>query len=79
MINIPINGFVSATRLLEDETVINAVREAESALDCNGRVVLRPSGTEPVIRVMVEGVDSEQVEMLAGQLTMAVECSSAKY
>ena len=77
--NIPINGFVSATRLLDDEAVVSAVREAESVLDCNGRVVLRPSGTEPVIRVMVEGIDAEQVEMLVQQLTRAVESSSAKY
>ncbi len=79
MVNVPINGFVSATRLLGDETVINAVQEAESALNCNGRVVLRPSGTEPVIRVMVEGVDAAQVEVLTEQLTIAVESSSAKY
>jgi len=79
MINVPINGSVSAAILLDDETVINAVREVESVLDCNGRVVLRPSGTEPVIRVMVEGVDAAQVEILAEQLTMAVESSSAKY
>ena len=51
----------------------------ESTLDCNGRVVLRPSGTEPVIRVMVEGIDAVQVETLVEQLTMAVVSSSAKY
>jgi len=79
MINVPINGSVPAAILLDDETVINAVREVESALDCNGRVVLRPSGTEPLIRVMVEGVDAVQVEMLVEQLTMAVVSSSAKY
>jgi phosphoglucosamine mutase len=79
MINVPINGSVSAAIVLGDETVINAVREVESVLDCNGRVVLRPSGTEPVIRVMVEGVDAEQVETLVEQLTMAVVSSSAKH
>ena len=79
MINVPINGSVSAAILLDDETVINAVRDVESALDCNGRVVLRPSGTEPVIRVMVEGIDAVQVETLVKQLTMAVVSSSAKY
>ncbi|HIM69888.1 MAG TPA: phosphoglucosamine mutase, partial [Gammaproteobacteria bacterium] len=79
MINVPINGSVSAAILLDDETVINAVREVESVLDCNGRVVLRPSGTEPVIRVMVEGVDAVQVETLVEQLTMAVESASANH
>ena len=79
MINVPINGSVSAAIVLGDETVINVVREVESVLDCNGRVVLRPSGTEPVIRVMVEGVDAEQVETLVEQLRMAVVSSSAKH
>ena len=79
MINVPINGSVSAAILLDDETVVNAVREVESALDCNGRVVLRPSGTEPVIRGMVEGIDAVQVETLVDQLTKAVVSSSEKY
>ena len=79
MVNIPINDCVSVDRLLDDKTVIEAVHEAESVLNSNGRVVLRPSGTEPVIRVMVEGVDVIQVEMLVEQLTMAVENSSAKH
>mgnify|MGYP000704655636 CR=1 FL=1 len=59
--------------------IVVAADEVESVLDCNGRVVLRPSGTEPVIRVMVEGVDAEQVETLVEQLTMAVVSSSAKH
>jgi len=79
MINVPIIGSVSAAILLKDETVINAVREVESVLGCNGRVVLRPSGTEPVIRVMVEGVDAEQVETLVEQLRIAVVSSIAKH
>jgi len=49
------------------------VREAMAALDGRGRVLLRPSGTEPLIRVMVEGEDLEQVENLALSLTRGVE------
>ncbi len=79
MVNVPINGTVSAAILLGDKMVINAVHEAESTLDRKGRVVLRASGTESVIRVMVEGVDAVQVEMLAEQLAIAVRSSSAKY
>jgi len=47
------------------EPVKKAVQVAESDLAENGRVLLRASGTEPVIRVMVEGKDAEQVEKIA--------------
>ena len=52
--------------------VSSAVAEVEDALNGRGRVLLRPSGTEPLIRVMVEGRDRGQVEQLAGQLAEAV-------
>ncbi len=52
--------------------VQNAVRDAERELNGQGRVVLRPSGTEPVIRVMVEGSDGAQVDRLSQQLAEAV-------
>ncbi len=45
-----------------------AVRDAESELSDQGRVLLRPSGTEPLIRVMVEGSDQNQVKLLSERL-----------
>ncbi len=45
-----------------------AVRDAESELSDHGRVLLRPSGTEPLIRVMVEGSDQSQVKLLSERL-----------
>jgi len=45
--------------------VQDAVRQAEAALAGRGRVLLRPSGTEPVIRVMVEGEAESEVRALA--------------
>jgi len=45
-----------------------AVRDAESELLDQGRVLLRPSGTEPLIRVMVEGSDQAQVRLLSERL-----------
>jgi len=50
-----------------------AVVETESQLNGKGRVLLRPSGTEPVIRVMVEGDEPTLVQNLAQQLAQAVE------
>jgi len=50
------------------QSVDAAVKHAQERLDGTGRVLLRPSGTEPVIRVMVEGEDHELVEELAKDL-----------
>ena len=55
------------------EPVNRALKETEAALDGTGRVLLRPSGTEPVIRVMVEGEDLALVEELAKNLAKVVE------
>ena len=49
-----------------------AVRDAEATLANSGRVLLRPSGTEPVIRVMVEGQDKRQVQQVAEDLAGVV-------
>ncbi len=54
-----------------------AVAEVERTLANAGRVVLRASGTEPVIRVMVEGEDEEQVTALANQLASVVAAAAA--
>jgi phosphoglucosamine mutase len=56
----------------ESETIREAVATAEGELAERGRVVLRASGTEPVIRVMVEGEDEKQVVALAKRLASVV-------
>ena len=54
------------------EPVVQAVQAVENELGETGRVVLRPSGTEPLIRVMVEGRDEPQVRRCAEQIADAV-------
>ncbi len=51
----------------------NAVKKAETELNGTGRVLLRASGTEPKIRVMVEGQDAKLVQKLAEEITEAVK------
>ncbi len=59
--------------VLEDAAVLAAVEEARSCLGDGGRINLRPSGTEPLVRVMVEAEDATLVERLAKQVAAAVE------
>ena len=52
----------SSGKPLEEATVIEAIKDGESRLGQSGRIVIRPSGTEPLIRVMAEGDDKTLVE-----------------
>jgi phosphoglucosamine mutase len=49
-----------------------AVAAAETELGQLGRVLVRPSGTEPTVRVMVEAADAGEAERVAGQLAESV-------
>jgi len=64
LINVSVSGAVD----LKLAPIQEAVRAVESQLGDHGRVLLRPSGTEPVVRVMVEGPDAGQVERHAREL-----------
>ncbi|CUA83456.1 phosphoglucosamine mutase [Pseudidiomarina woesei] len=61
---------------LEAENVKAVVAEVEQALGNNGRVLLRKSGTEPLIRVMVEGKDAKVVQKFAEEIASEVEAVS---
>ena len=61
----------------ESTAIQDAVTAAEGELADTGRVVLRASGTEPVIRVMVEGQDEDQVVTLAKRLAEVVAEAAA--
>jgi phosphoglucosamine mutase len=53
---------------LEDKVVRQAISDAENELNNRGRLVIRPSGTEPLIRVMAEGDDQSQIERIVDGL-----------
>lgn len=66
-----------AAAIVADPAVQAAKQAVEQALGTAGRVLLRPSGTEPVIRVMVEGEDGAQVKQHAESIADAVRQASA--
>ncbi|TDC62114.1 phosphoglucosamine mutase [Streptomyces hainanensis] len=70
LINVP---DVDRTRVRESRELAEAVTEAERQLGETGRVLLRPSGTEPLVRVMVEAADAAQARTVAAGLADAVK------
>jgi len=70
MINVPCSKMLDIDG---NQTILKAVASTEAVLAGRGRVLLRPSGTEPLVRVMVEGEDRAQVKTLAQELAATVE------
>ena len=70
LINVP---DVDRSRVGNSAELAAAVAEAERELGATGRVLLRPSGTEPLVRVMVEAADIDQARAVAGRLADAVK------
>ncbi|MGW7525333.1 phosphoglucosamine mutase [Streptomyces sp. NPDC054783] len=70
LINVP---DVDKSRVKTSAELAAAVAEAERELGETGRVLLRPSGTEPLVRVMVEAADIDQARSVAGRLADAVK------
>jgi phosphoglucosamine mutase len=62
---------------LEAQSVQAVIAQAEAELAGSGRLVIRPSGTEPVIRVMAEGDDGEQVKRIVERICDAVASAAA--
>jgi phosphoglucosamine mutase len=71
MINVPV-AVDAGDRLADSGRVNEAVRLVEAEMQGRGRVILRPSGTEPLIRVTLEGPDEALVRRLAEQLADTV-------
>jgi phosphoglucosamine mutase len=69
LLNVPVKNPGLTARFPE---VLKKEQQLKASLGRQGRVLLRPSGTEPVVRVMVEGEDESQITSLAQELAQAV-------
>jgi phosphoglucosamine mutase len=62
---------------LDDKDVMRAIADAQARLGNSGRLVIRPSGTEPLIRVMAEGDDAKLVNALVDELCGVISKAAA--
>lgn len=72
MINLPVRGH-NAKAVLQRDDIQSQVRAVEKQLSGRGRVILRPSGTEPLIRITVEGPEVDEVVRLTEELAEQVK------
>lgn len=70
LVNVKVTEMVDPMQI---PSIVNAIEKIENDLGDNGRVLLRRSGTEPLIRIMVEGKDEFHIKKLAHQLAVLVE------
>jgi phosphoglucosamine mutase len=69
--------FSGAAKPLEDAKVLAAIAEGEARLNSSGRLLVRASGTEPLIRVMAEGDDAKLVAQVVRDVAGAVKSAAA--
>ena len=72
MINVRVSKMGKA-RFADDEEVANAIAQAEKQLGDTGRVLVRVSGTEPLVRVMLEGENKKQIDTLAKEIAQVIK------
>ena len=71
-----INAKINAEKKYDyekDETIKEAIEKLEKEFAGNGRVLIRPSGTEPLVRVMIEGEDQEYITKKAREIADLIE------
>ena len=56
-----------------DEMILSEIDKIEKSLEGKGRVLIRPSGTEPLVRVMLEGENQEEIDVMAHELGVLIE------
>ncbi len=76
MLNVRADG---ARQALDTESVQACLAEVRQVLEGRGRVVLRASGTEPLVRVTIEAADAAEVDRLANQLAEAVKSAAQAF
>ncbi len=59
--------------IMEDKEVVAKIKELEKMFHGKGRVLIRPSGTEPLVRVMIEGTDKKEIERQAVDMVKLIE------
>ena len=74
LINVPVNKPI---KINEQPGIQSAMQAAEKRLGNKGRLLIRASGTEPVIRVMVEGEDKDLVNTMAQELAQTIQKQAA--
>lgn len=72
LVNVRVSDFGKA-RFPRDKEIKNAIAAAEKELGNDGRVLVRVSGTEPLVRVMLEGKDEEKINILAQEIAQVVK------
>lgn len=72
LINVRVSNFGKA-RFDKDKEVQNAIKSAEKELGNDGRILVRVSGTEPLVRVMLEGKDLEKIRLLGEEVSTVVK------
>jgi len=76
LINVPVTG--KARAVVQEARVQSAVKDGERRLDGRGRILLRPSGTEPLVRVMVESRDERESRETAESIAVQVRAAATR-
>ena len=72
LVNVRVSDF-GKVKFPRDKEIKNAIEAAEKELGADGRVLVRVSGTEPLVRVMLEGKDEEKISVLAQELAEVIK------